>query len=246
MGNHRRALEWLTIVLAWMQQTGTFGQGFPLASLVSVTNTYSTVPDELRASANGYAGTAREPVNRSVLLKVPFLAQVPPGNWVDSKNCGQACALMVAGNFRSNYYPDSSAIVWLNVWLSQRVRDVRFREANGWLTGLYIGRREVNLMIQEYCRLRISPAVARPNVGTLIRELYSNHPVIVCAGRAGGRLVSSGGQPHWVVIVGWDAGVGEFILHDPGSADGHRLRYGAAQFDESWAAMNRVYAAISR
>ncbi|OGF20387.1 hypothetical protein A2Y83_01160 [Candidatus Falkowbacteria bacterium RBG_13_39_14] len=67
-------------------------------------------------------------------LRVPFLTQVAPGDWSNTKNCGQTCAVMLGGYF--NGTPVNSAkITEQNAWLAIYTGDSRYNSPNGWYTG---------------------------------------------------------------------------------------------------------------
>jgi hypothetical protein len=62
---------------------------------------------------------------------------------------------------------------------------------------------------------------------------------------SGGRLVSSGGVGHWVILLGRDS-AGNVILNDPGTSAGNHIKYSAAAFDASWRTQGRICAAVYR
>ncbi|MCX6784517.1 MAG: hypothetical protein NTV81_01090, partial [Candidatus Komeilibacteria bacterium] len=68
---------------------------------------------------------------RCFSLNVPFIKQAdPPGEWANTKNCGQACAVMLAGYFnRAAVTP--ARITAQNTWLANYTHDQRYNQANG-------------------------------------------------------------------------------------------------------------------
>lgn len=67
-------------------------------------------------------------------LYIPFLAQVPPGDWDNTKNCGQTCAVMLGGYFNGTPV-NTSKITEVNTWLAKYTGNKSFNSPNGWYTG---------------------------------------------------------------------------------------------------------------
>lgn len=174
-------------------------------------------------------------------LPVPFLPQVPPGDINNTKNCGQACAMMLKGYY-GNYCPSSGSITDANRWLATKFNDSRYNDPNGWYTN-FQGRNALGILLTEYCGLRCGPASGR-DVQAIRSELDRGRPVIVGVMIRSGRLTDTGGDAHWAIAIGWDAGTQQIILNDPGTSSGSQKRYSVADFDRSWATQGRVYAPV--
>jgi hypothetical protein len=57
--------------------------------------------------------------DNKILLDVPFLPQVPPGDWANTRNCGPACAVMIRAYY-FNLQPLPDHIIQANNWLNAR------------------------------------------------------------------------------------------------------------------------------
>lgn len=173
----------------------------------------------------------------SFSLNVPFVTQVPPGDWANTKNCGQTCAVMLGGYFKGSAV-NSTAITSQNTWLATYTRDTRYNQANGWYTSLS----QLKALLGQKHGLQTSyPACA--SLEQLINVVASGKPCIVGVKISGGKLVSSGGVDHWALVVGWN---GNVIVNDPGSSSGNHRSYSVAAFDASWATSGRSYMAVWR
>ena len=168
-------------------------------------------------------------------LNVPFMTQVPPGSWSRTKNCGQACGVMLGG-----YYNRGAVAAWVitaeNRWLYNYTGDSRYLDPNGWYTG---GSRLNAFRSMLWAFHRINTAVYHGNrADDVINEVANGRPTLVGVRIRGGRLVGSGGTPHWALAVGWD---GNIILHDPGSTSGRYIRYSVSAFEDSWEEEGKIY-----
>lgn len=168
----------------------------------------------------------------SISLNVPFLKQVPPGDWANTKNCGQTCLVMLGGYFNGTPV-NSSRITAHNSWLAMYTGDSRYNQANGWYTSDTLLRD----MLAQYHGLG-SARYYGSTPQDVVNQLTYGRPCIVGVRISGGRLVSSGGVAHWALVVGWD---GDIIVNDPGSSSGNHRRYSIATFDASWATSGRKY-----
>lgn len=180
-----------------------------------------------------------------MLLPVPWLCQVPPGDWNNTKNCGQTCSAMLGGYFKG-FTPASSAITNENKWLATRFKDSRYTtSANGYYTHFNDGRNSLGVLLKEYYGLN-STVRNGSNITDVLKELNAGRPVIVGVKISGGKVVSSGGVAHWALAVGWNARDGKIILNDPGTNSGRQIQYSVSAFDASWVTQGRIYAPISR
>lgn len=185
-------------------------------------------------------GVAQSYPNFSFYLNVPWLPQVPPGSWSGTKNCGQACGVMLGG-----YFNHGAVAPWVitaeNTFLANRFNDPRYNNANGWYTN-FTGRNALGVLLREFHDLNYTVYYGRAP-DDVVNEMLHGRPVICGVMIKNGRLVSSGGIAHWVLGVGWD---GCIFLHDPGTTQGRFIRYTVGAFDASWATQGRIYVPIRR
>lgn len=177
----------------------------------------------------------------AMLLQVPFLPQVPPGDWGNTKNCGPACAMMATGYY-GNFCPSSQTITAADKWLAQRLHDNRYNDPNGWYTN-FTGTNSLGILLAEYSALHYGPA-SGSNAGAILSEIQRGRPVIVGVRIQNGRLVTSGGIAHWALAVGWNARDQRIILNDPGTSTGRQIQYPIATFEQSWAIDGRKYSPV--
>ena len=189
---------------------------------------------------NSPAGAPGGYPNYCFMLSVPFIVQVPPGDWTNTKNCGQACAVMVGGYFNGSSV-NSSAISAQNSYLYSITGDSRYKDANGWYTGgskLWV----YQSLLSNYHHLKNTVRYGS-SANDVVNELTWGHPVICGVMIKGGRLVSSGGVSHWTLAIGWDSNI---IFNDPGTSSGRYIRYSISAFEASWATQGKIYIPVSR
>lgn len=171
----------------------------------------------------------------SFFLNVPWMAQVPPGTWAGTKNCGQACGVMLGG-----YYNKGAVAPWVitaeNQLLYNLTGESQYLQPNGWYTGgtrLWAFRE----MLRRFHGLQTA-AYNGNRADDVVNEVARGRPVIVGVMIKDGRIVPSGGVPHWALAVGWD---GRIILHDPGSSGGAFRPLTVAEFEATWATQQKIY-----
>ncbi len=197
----------------------------------------------LLAAAGDSAQSSMTYAHPPMLLQVPFLPQVLPGDWPNTKNCGQAVSMMLKGYY-GNYSPASSTITSANRWLATRLNNSRYLDANGWYTN-FQGTNALGILVNEYCGLRCSPATGR-DVASILDELNKVRPVIVGVMIRSGRLTDTNGTAHWALAGGWNARDQKILLNDPGANAGRFIPYPVAEFQKSWATQGQVYAPVWR
>jgi len=176
----------------------------------------------------------------SYYLPVPFLKQVPPGDWTNTKNCGQTCAVMLGGYFNKTAVT-STQITAQNTWLANYTHDTRYNNANGWYTGgSSIG--AYRTLLSQVHHLN-SFVYNGSSFDDILNYGCDGFPVIAGVMISGGNLVSSGGLAHWVIVVGYDGC--NVIINDPGSSSGNARRYSLATFVASWSTQAKIYMPIS-
>ncbi len=174
------------------------------------------------------------------VLSVPFIAQVPPGDWGNTKNCGQACAVMLGG-----YFNGGTVAPWVitaeNSWLANYTGDSRYRNANCWYTG---GGRlgAYRELLRQFHGLQ-SAAYNGRTIDDVLNEVTRGLPVIVGERISDGWIVPSGGVSHWALVIGWN---GNVILHNPGSSGGAYNWISQSVFEQSWAQDGRIYIPVWR
>ena len=181
-----------------------------------------------------------------MLLSVPWMPQVGPGDWDNTKNCGQTCVAMLDGYFKG-YSPASSKITAENTWLAKRFKNSLYNDPNGSYTSFSNG--TLTALITEYCGLKCNPSTGKTPADVLY-QLSLNKPVIVEIRIARvnkmEQMVTSGGTQHWALAVGFDPQTQKIILNDPGSNSGKMVTYPIGDFDKSWALGGRIYSPVAK
>ncbi len=169
-------------------------------------------------------------------LYVPFLAQVPPGDWSNTKNCGQTCAVMLGGYFNGTPV-NTSKITEINTWLAKYTGDNRYNSPNGWYTGgnSLTAYRQVLLNVYKLNTF----VYYGKDIYDILNYGCQQMPIIVGVQIKTGRLVSSGGVAHWAIVAGCDGN--KIILNDPGTNSGNGIKYDVATFTASWATQGKIY-----
>ncbi len=174
----------------------------------------------------------------SFYLPIRWIRQWPPGDMGNTKNCGQACGVMLGGYFNHGYV-EPWVITAENNYLASRFNDPRFLDPNGWYTN-FSGRNALGTMLTEFHALRYS--VYHGNgPDDVVAEMAHGRTVICGVMIKRGILVGSGGQAHWVLAVGWD---GSIYLHDPGTSNGRYLRCPLGDFSRTWATQGNIYVPV--
>ena len=171
--------------------------------------------------------------NASFSINAPWIPQVPPGDWNNTKNCGQTCAAMIGGYYH-NYCPGSSMITAENSWLRNYTGDTRYLNANGW----YTGSGTLPPLIRSYHALSVNVYYGN-QPDDVVMEGYRGRPVIVAVKT---RMGSSTGVPHYMVFVGFSYPY--MYFHDPGRStpeNGRFVRYTISQFYASWSTQGKQY-----
>lgn len=175
-------------------------------------------------------------------LNVPFLVQYPPGDKDHTKNCGQACGVMLGGYYNHGSV-NSSVITSENSWLYNYTHDSRYLDPNGWYTGGSY-QAAYQQMLLQYHGLRTTEYHGN-HPDDVVMEAANGNPPIAGVMISGGILCSSGGVSHWVLVVGWDGS--HVILNDPGTVSGNHIgRYTIADFERSWNTQQKIYLAVRR
>jgi len=175
-------------------------------------------------------------------FSVPWLPQVPPGDWDNTRNCGQAVAVMLGGYF--NHGRVSSDIITMeNNWLAGHLGDSRFRNPNGWYTGRN-NAEPLRELLWHFHALE-APCYYGNGVDDVIAELYRGRPVIVCVKTD----MKTYGDSHWMLCIGYDKTY--LYFNDPGHSyrsnyGGYCFRYTVSRFNRSWRTEDRQYLPVWR
>jgi len=165
----------------------------------------------------------------STTLDVPFKAQVPPGSWDMTKNCGQACSSMVFCYYW-NTEPSEEDIKKIDNWLYEKYGDP-INNYNGWETATT----KLKTLACEYANFPKSYKASGWNLEKLKQEIDAGHPVIVAiiAGKIPYRKKTDpdvihyrnykyeGG--HFVVVKGYTSEC--IVCNDPGTGLGDGKQY---------------------
>lgn len=164
-----------------------------------------------------------------VILNVPFKAQVPPGDWDKTKNCGQASALMVFCYYNGTT-PTVQGIKDIDDWLYQKYGD----PVNNY-NGSETNTTKLEALAREYGGFAGSYKASRWDIERLKQEIDAGHPVIVAviAGYLSNRGYSWAGG-HFLVVKGYDDA--NIICNDPGTSGGENKYYTHNEFSAAMAA----------
>ena len=171
-----------------------------------------------------------ERTDTSVLLDVPFLPQVPPGNWAATRNCGQASAAMM----RAYYFgevPTPDDILRADHWLNANY-GVALNGGNSDFTNVF--------MIRSWLEEEGVPArVGMGSMETLKNLLREGKPVLLAAYSD---MNPNGGAKHAMVAIGYDDNY--IYVNDPGKISGEHNSYSINRVLSAWQAQGNWYVAL--
>ncbi len=185
--------------------------------------------------SNVYADTEKAEVSARTRsnkeLPVPFIAQVPPGNWSRTKNCGQTSVLMVM-SFHQGKSPSVAGIQNIDDWLYKKYRDPVDQ-----YNGSYTTTAKLAAIAKEFGGFIDSYKTNGWKLKTLREKIDQGQPVIVAiiAKHLSNRGYDWGGG-HFVVVKGYTNS--HFIVHDPGTTKGANKYYSNSEFQKAFAAQN--------
>lgn len=157
-------------------------------------------------------------VGTADVIDVPFKAQVPPGTWSESKNCGQASSLMVFSYYNGNI-PTEQGIKDIDDWLYGKYGDPVDN-----YNGSYTTTTKLEKLAQEYAGFPDSYKASGWTLNRLKQEIDAGNPVVVAvvANHLSNRNYDwSGG--HFVVANGYNDT--HIICNDPGTSNGNSKYY---------------------
>lgn len=179
--------------------------------------------------ASQTGGKFIERSSERILLDVPFLPQVPPGDWSNTRNCGVASAVMIAAYVHSTT-PTPEDIREANEWLHNRF-GLPINGYNGEYTNVF--------QIRAYLENRGVPSrIGMGNLAILRKLLEEGKPVLVAV--FANMNVT---QPrHAMVAVGVDDV--SIYVHDPGKPNGAYNNYPLPQFLSAWERQGNWYVTL--
>jgi hypothetical protein len=165
-----------------------------------------------------------------ILLDVPFLPQVPPGNWSSTRNCGHTCAVMM----RAYYYgiePLPDHIIQADDWLNARF-GLPINNYNGDWTNSF----------QIRAWLESEGVPTKVGMGNLerARTMLSEGKPFLAAVYS--NMNPNGGAKHAMLVIGIDSA--NVYVNDPGKVNGANNSYTINQFLSAWSAQGNWYVAL--
>ncbi len=175
-------------------------------------------------------------IGQSKNYTVPFKAQVLPGDWENTKNCGPTCVLMIDGYYKK-YVPTEKNIKSINDWMGTPTYN-----------GVVTNTTKLEELATKYCKLS---NVSHDNASssnaknTIVDELNQGYPLI-CAVRLKMTNLVDKSNGHFMVIRGYNSeGV---YVNDPGrsleSGQGENKYYLWETFLKSWETQNYAFVKI--
>lgn len=181
------------------------------------------------APSSRISGKFLERSPERILLDVPFLPQVPPGDWSATRNCGVASAVMIAAYF-SETTPTPEDIKRANDWLYARF---------GLPTNGYNGEYTNVFHVRAYLESRGIPSrIGMGNLEILRRCLEEGKPVLVAVFAN----MDTSSAKHAMVVVGMDST--SLYVHDPGKPNGAYNSYPIGRFLAAWEKQGNWYVTI--
>lgn len=165
---------------------------------------------------------------QEIRLNVPFLAQVPPGDWPNTKNCGQA-SLVNCAAYLWRICPTSIYITYANQWLAVIYNDKRFLDPNGYTASID----QLANLARSYFGFCNSKS-AHPTLQDLYNELKVGRPVVVLV-RVDMDTTKIG---HFMALVGMSSSY--VWLNDVGKTNGKDKCFSMGQFESSWKSNNNA------
>jgi len=169
--------------------------------------------------------------NDRILLDVPFLPQVPPGDWVNTRNCGPTCAVMMRAYY-FNISPSPDHIVQADDWLNARF-GIPVNGYNSDWTNIF----QIRAWLDSE---GVPTKVGMGNLEQARAMLSEGKPFLVAIYS---NMNSSGGAKHAMLVVGIDSN--NIYVNDPGKVTGANNSYPLSQFLSAWSAQGNWYLALN-
>ncbi|ETR69943.1 MAG: hypothetical protein OMM_03594 [Candidatus Magnetoglobus multicellularis str. Araruama] len=177
--------------------------------------------------------------SKDINLAVPFIAQSPPGDWDNTRNCGPTSYLMIYTYYK-NTIPTVQDIKNLDDWLFEN-EDLPINNYNGSYTTCDILKR-LSINHGGFSETEVHRDWTMEG---LISELQKGYPVIVAVRlRMSSKVTTSNG--HFMVLRGIDQNY--VYVNDPGrslgSGHGKNKKYSKQEFVASWNTQGRACVTI--
>ncbi|BER93191.1 C39 family peptidase [Atrimonas thermophila] len=205
-----------------------FIAGLVVVLLVAGCSTTFNIP--LDGSTSLPTGKFLENSASRVLLDVPFLPQVPPGDWSNTRNCGVASAVMIKAYYFGST-PTPEDIIEADQWLHNRF-GLPLNGGNGDYTNVF----QIRAWLEQE---GVPTRIGMGNLEVLRKLLSEGKPVLVAVYS---NMNPAGGAKHAMVAVGIDNA--NIYVNDPGKVNGKNNTYPISQFLAAWSAQNNWYVTI--
>lgn len=173
---------------------------------------------------------AQGSLKSSYLITVPWLPQVLPGDWNNTKNCGQTCCVMLGGFYNGSPI-NQYQITAQNEWLYSATGIAAFATPNGYYTD------QNDLKDLLFFKHGLNADIKwGSNIYNILNFVICGTPCLAYVRT----YLSTTGDEHWVIVVGRDGT--NVIINDPGrssSSDGQYKSYPITQFVASWMSTSR-------
>lgn len=166
-----------------------------------------------------------------IVLDVPFLPQVPPGDWVNTRNCGPACAVMMRAYY-FNIQPSPDHIIQADNWLNAHF-GLPVNGYNGDWTNIF----QVRAWLDSE---GVPTKVGMGNLEQARAMLSEGKPFLVAVYS---NMNPNGGAKHAMLVVGIDSD--NIYVNDPGKIAGANNFYPLSQFLSAWSAQGNWYVALN-
>ncbi|KAB0669028.1 hypothetical protein F6V30_14420 [Oryzomonas sagensis] len=187
-------------------------------------------------------------------LTVPWIPQVPPGDWDHTVNCGPACYLMVASFLNNTPLTSDSkdsngntvkgnaenSIKAIIDFMASHYSNYK-PSGNPGSSEYYNGQLTNDSMLLALLKDKGFDAmvVTTDDLSGIEDEIDKGHPVIVLTLTQKGNFsnIMRNGADHWMVVVGYDDS--NIIVNDPGQglsheSNGHNKAYTRKSFEDTW------------
>lgn len=209
--------------------------GLLLTVYISGCTNFIGIPDTNFGDTNSQASVVSldkfvERSDTKILLDVPFLPQVPPGTWSGTRNCGNACAVMM----RAYYYgiePIPEHIIQVDDWLNARY-GLSVNNYNGDWTNCF----QIRTWLESE---GVTTKVGMGNLERARTMLSEGNPFLAAVYS---NMNPNGGAKHAMLVVGIDST--KVYVNDPGKVNGANNSYPISQFLSAWSTQGNWYVAL--
>lgn len=169
--------------------------------------------------------------DNKILLDVPFLPQVPPGDWANTRNCGPACAVMIRAYY-FNLQPSPDHIIQADNWLNAHF-GLSLNGYNGDWTNIF----QIRAWLDSE---GVPTKVGMGNLEQARTMLSAGKPFLVAIYS---NMNSNNGVKHAMLVIGIDEN--NIYVNDPGKVAGANNAYPLSQFLSAWGAQGNWYVALN-